>query len=216
MTKLKASAKAEAFAKRHNAAIAAKQVRWAEDEARRRVRAERVAPTEQRLSKGDLQKVAYDGGLRYRPKDDLLRLRQKCWKPQVVQAFFEIQNDSFAADIHGVTASYEARDACGKGPSGGLTDASAQRQAAFARITWVKPRLTPESRQVIERFILNEVPLVHREEVLLKLGKSYRPDVVDKRSLLFLAEGRICAAGEELAHLHEAYEMEKRGRAVRK
>ena len=216
MTTMKASAKAEAFAKRHNAAIAAKQLRWAEDEARRRERAERVEPTQQRLSKGDLQKAVCDGGLRYRPKDDLLALQEANWPEDIVEAFHQFQSDSFAADLKGISGRYDGMPASAKFGKGGLGDAHPEQVKIYNRFVRVRGGLTPDSRQLCDWFILNQCPPNEREHRMLAYGKRLRRNITDTRSLRFATEGRLLGAGHELVALYHAVEMEQRAARARK
>ena len=217
MPTLKASSQAIAVVRRRKDSHVKEQRRRAADEERRRreIKAGRIVPTQERIAKGDLQQQAYEGSMRYRPKDDVLTVYKGKW-PDLEAAFHRLLDDSFAAEVSGITANYNPTNSRAPGPRiGGLGEAHQRKHDAYARFDFVMSRLTHRSRRMCEWLILREPKHDGQVINLEAAGSIYLlPHIKDKLSHRMYALGCLHSAGNELVQLYNAYDMQTKVKSI--
>lgn len=220
MTTLQASPKAVRIAQILNAKNAKKDAEIkAAVEAYRREVAERetTAPTHERLMKGDVKRTVVKGeGVRFRPRQDVVKRYSQKWRPEAELAFMQLVADAEAADVKGVTMNYFANGgASAGGRLGGLGNAHASKIAAFKRFTEVMESLPPRLQSLCKWLVLGECLTDGRAPTLEDVGRYIWGSLHDKRSCEMLALGALIATGDFLVAAYTRYSMGQRFEEVR-
>jgi hypothetical protein len=219
LTTLQASPLAIRIAERHNrktrlrkADLERIHAEWEREKAER----ERVAPTPQRIAKRDIESRKHDDesegrGLRYQPKQDILKLYKNKWVPEMEWAFYRLVDDAQATAVKNVTMNYDRAGVSSPATRmGGIGAAHAEQIEKFYRFNWVVDRLTGRSRKVCEFLLLGSKDGTIATATLEEVGHWLFPHFKDKNNLRMIALGRFLGAGDELIRLYTHFDMEHR------
>lgn len=212
MTTLQASPKAVRLAGLINAKRAKQEAEIkAAVEAYRREMEERehTTPTYERLRKGDVKRTVVKGeGIRYRPRQDVVKRYSQKWRPEAEIAFMQLVADAEAADVKNITINYMASGGRSAGDRmGGLGNAHASKIAALNRFTEVMESLPPRLQSLCKWLVLGECLTDGRAPTLEDVGRYLFGHLTDKRSCEMLGLGAMIATGDVLVAAYYRYNI---------
>jgi hypothetical protein len=172
-----------------------------------------IAPTAQRLAKGGLTPApVYNPqgiqiGRQYRAKGPVEHYKE-AWPEDVSTAFSAYIMDAHAADQMGLTISYDGNTSRGSvSKLGGLGNVHDRQRDAYARLEWIRARITWDAVKVLDWLVLE----VRREATgqnmgLVDVGHQLFPVIRDKATSKGIAIGALLLAGKELARAYRIHE----------
>jgi hypothetical protein len=187
---------------------------WIREQAER----ENAKPTPQRIAKKDIESRHHEdsNGMRYQPKQDVLKQYKGEWLPEMEVAFYRLADDAQAASVSNVTMNYERSGGGSAGSRiGGMGAAHAEQITRFHRFNWIMDRLTPRSRRVIEFLLLGSRDGTVSPATLREVGLWVFPHITDKTSSKMIGLGRFLGCGDELVKLYGDFDLGQRFHEVR-
>lgn len=209
---LRASPKAVRLAGLINAKRAKKESEIAAAvEAYRREMEERehTVPTAERMRKGDVKRQVIKGeGIRYRPRQDVVKRYTQKWRPEVEVVFMQLVADAETADVKGITINYHATGGRSAGDRmGGLGNVHINKIAAFNRYTEVMECLPPRLQSLVKWLVLGECLTDGKAPTLEDVGRYLFGHITDKRSCEMLGLGALIATGDCLVAAYYRYNI---------